>query len=309
MPLKAVKNSDRSASRSKPTIRLRTESADRGAAAGDPRREPGRPHEHPQRATLDELGQPPRRVEEVERVAGRRRVEDEQVEAALGVQLEQLLHRHVLLRAGEGVGDLLVDAVRRGPGRATPRRARGGATSSSKVAFASSIIAHSSPSISIPWRSNSAGSTRLRLVAELLQARASRRAASPGRSSARRPSGPARPSRSRSPPRWSSCRRRPSRRRCRSPCRSRISSTVAHQSSLSASRRAASTPQLGLEDEGQRLDRRARRGAAGGRAGRAASGPGGARRARPGPRAPAPSSRSRRASARRSASSSEKRSG
>ena len=44
-----------------------------------------------------------RRVEEVERVAGRRRVEDEQVVAALRVDLVELLHRHVLLRAGERV--------------------------------------------------------------------------------------------------------------------------------------------------------------------------------------------------------------
>ena len=161
MPLKALKNSARSASRSKPTIRFRTAERDRGAAPGDPRREPGRPHEDAQRAALDELGQAARRVEEVERVAGRRRVEDEQVEAALGVQLEELLHRHVLLRAGEGVGDLLVDAVVRAPGRGTPRRAPGGrpARRRSPSRRASSPTAR--PSSRPPARSNSAGSTRL----------------------------------------------------------------------------------------------------------------------------------------------------
>ena len=74
---------------------------------------PSRPRRHQQlqRARVDELRQPPRRVEEVERVAGRRRVEHEQVVAALLAQLVELLHRHVLLRAGHRVGQLLVDAV------------------------------------------------------------------------------------------------------------------------------------------------------------------------------------------------------
>ena len=161
MPLKALKNSARSASRSKPTIRLKTPSATEAPRPATLRREPGRLHEDAQRAAFDELGEAPRRVEEVERVAGRRRVEDEQVEAALAVQLEELLHRHVLLRAGQGAGDLLVDAVVRGPGRGVSSSGAWRATSSSKVALASSIIAHSSPSISIPCASNSFGSTRL----------------------------------------------------------------------------------------------------------------------------------------------------
>ena len=69
-----------------------------------------------------------------------------------------------------------------------------------------------------PARSNSAGSTGARLVAELRQAE---RVGEPLRRVdrehrdllARAP-----PSRRRSPPRWSSCRRRPSRRRCRPAC-------------------------------------------------------------------------------------------
>ena len=86
-----------------------------GAAAGDLHPDPGRLHEHLHRLALDELGQAARGVEEVERVAARRGVEHQQVEAALRVQLEQLLHRHVLLRPGQRVGDLLVDAVREDP--------------------------------------------------------------------------------------------------------------------------------------------------------------------------------------------------
>ena len=86
--------------------------------------------------------------------------------------------------------------------------------------------------------------------------RASRRAASPGRSSARRPSAPAPPSRSRSPPRSSSCRPRPSRRRCRSPCPrgSRRRAGISRASSTSSPRRLDA--ELGLEEEGQGLDRR-----------------------------------------------------
>jgi hypothetical protein len=47
----------------------------------------------------------------VERVAGRRRVDDDQVVAIAGVQLGQLLDRHVLLRAGEAARQVLVETV------------------------------------------------------------------------------------------------------------------------------------------------------------------------------------------------------
>ena len=71
----------------------------------------GRRHEHPVEAVVEEAGQAPRRVEEVERVARRRRVDDDEVEVALLVQLVELLHRHVLLRARERAGDVAVEAV------------------------------------------------------------------------------------------------------------------------------------------------------------------------------------------------------
>ena len=54
---------------------------------------------------------PLRRLEEVERMAGRRRVDDDQVVAAAGVQLGELLDRHVLLRAGEALRQVLIEAV------------------------------------------------------------------------------------------------------------------------------------------------------------------------------------------------------
>ena len=72
---------------------------------------PSRFEEELQRAPLDEARHALRGVDEVERVARGRRVEHEQVVARLLVQLVQLLHRHVLLRARHRVGDLLVDAV------------------------------------------------------------------------------------------------------------------------------------------------------------------------------------------------------
>ena len=51
------------------------------------------------------------RVQEVERVGGGRRVEHDQVVARVLAHGVQLLHRHVLLRAGERRGDVLVQAV------------------------------------------------------------------------------------------------------------------------------------------------------------------------------------------------------
>ena len=60
---------------------------------------------------VEEAREPARRVEEVERVARGRRVDDDEVEVRLLVQLVELLHRHVLLRAREPAGDVAVEAV------------------------------------------------------------------------------------------------------------------------------------------------------------------------------------------------------
>src|SRR4029078_6139493 len=70
-----------------------------------------RPQEHPDRAALEEAGQAPGRVEEVERVARRRRVEHQQVVGALLVELVQLGDRGELLGAGDRARELLVDPV------------------------------------------------------------------------------------------------------------------------------------------------------------------------------------------------------
>jgi hypothetical protein len=51
------------------------------------------------------------RVEEVERVGGGRRVEHDEVVPGVVAQGVELLHRHVLGRARERAGDLLVDLV------------------------------------------------------------------------------------------------------------------------------------------------------------------------------------------------------
>ena len=86
-----------------------------------------------------------RRVEEVERVPGRRRVDDDEIEAALVVQLVQLLHRHVFLRAAERAGDVAVEAVVEDALRLLVRRPRCACTSRSNVDFVSSISAESRP--------------------------------------------------------------------------------------------------------------------------------------------------------------------
>ena len=75
----------------------------------------GQPAQQP---ATEELGHPRRRVEEVERVPGRRRVDDDQVVLAGLVDLEQSLHRDVVVALHEPLGEALVepvveDAVRR----------------------------------------------------------------------------------------------------------------------------------------------------------------------------------------------------
>ena len=84
--------------------------AGRGDAA-DAHHAARRDHQHAEDAVVEQAGEATRRVEEVERVPGRRRVDDDEVEAAAVVQLVELLHRHVLLRARERAGDVAVEAV------------------------------------------------------------------------------------------------------------------------------------------------------------------------------------------------------
>ena len=111
MPLNAWKNSERSSSTSTPVIRRSTENI-----IEVPRPKTFIPSPvgcmntwsaRPSMNCISRLGAS-RKSSALRR---RRRVEDEQVVAVLGVELEELLHRHVLLRAGERVRELLVDAV------------------------------------------------------------------------------------------------------------------------------------------------------------------------------------------------------
>src|SRR3712207_312755 len=81
------------------------------AGAGDPEAGPARGGEQPDHRAVEEAAHPVRRVEEVQRRPRRRGVDDDEVPAVAGPQLAQLLHRHVLLRPGEGRGQRLVEGV------------------------------------------------------------------------------------------------------------------------------------------------------------------------------------------------------
>ncbi len=74
-----------------------------------------RHHQELEDAVVEQPYDSLRRVEEVERVSGRWRVDDNQVEPAPIVELVQLLHRHVLLRAPERAGDVAVERVGKDP--------------------------------------------------------------------------------------------------------------------------------------------------------------------------------------------------
>ena len=153
-------NCETSCSTCAPMIRVMTlvNSADRarqhlevGLAAGLGRGEQDADH-----AAVEEGRQPLGGVEEVQRRAGRRGVDDDEVVVAGGLELAELLHRHVLLRAGEGGRERLVEGVRQdrlGLGRAR----RGSRTISSNVRFMSSIIASSEPPVAVSTPSTRRG--------------------------------------------------------------------------------------------------------------------------------------------------------
>ena len=125
MPPSARKKTDRSSSRSTPVTRRSSPNATPVPRAEDPPAEAGGAQEDLDRAALEEAGEARGRVEEVERVARRRRVEHEQVEVAARVEVVELGDRGELLRAGDGVGELLRRSGSRAPRRACARRARG----------------------------------------------------------------------------------------------------------------------------------------------------------------------------------------
>ena len=106
-----LKNSDRSRSRSTPVARLSTENTRPVPRPTMPR--PIRPEARKNCRERESMKRASRRgrLQEVQRVAAGRGVQHQQVVAPLLVQLVELLHRHVLLRAGHRVGELLVDRV------------------------------------------------------------------------------------------------------------------------------------------------------------------------------------------------------
>ena len=111
------------------------------------------------------------RVEEVEGVARRRRVEDEQVVVAALVDLVELLHRHVLLRAGERARDLPVDPVVEDPLAGLLV----GSVALDHLVEGRLRVEHHRPELARrpgrrPPRSKSAGSTCALGVAELVEA-------------------------------------------------------------------------------------------------------------------------------------------
>ena len=80
-------------------------------ATDDAGGEAGRAQEDLERPALEELGEAVGGVEEVQRVARGRRVEHEQIEVVIAIEVVELAHRRVLLGAGDGVRQLLVDPV------------------------------------------------------------------------------------------------------------------------------------------------------------------------------------------------------
>ena len=98
---------------------------------------------------VEEPGEHPRGLEEVERVSARRGVDDDEVEAVVAVQRVQRLGRHVLLGAAERAGDVAVERVAEDP---LDLRLVLGVALDQPVERrrVSSIIAHSSPATSEP---------------------------------------------------------------------------------------------------------------------------------------------------------------
>ena len=195
-----------------------------------------------------------RRVEEVERVAGGRRVEHEQVVAALVVELVQLLHRHVLLRAGHGVRQLLVDAV------GEHRVAR---------ALVGGVRARSARRRCAWRRASSPTARRFEPARRTLGRRAPRCRARPGRASCEPPGRVDREHRHLQPARGHAQRdrggggglahaARARRRRTISLALEPVADAHSLRSSSRASRSSSSEAELGLEQVGQRDHRRAR---------------------------------------------------
>ena len=174
------------------------------------RHQPGRPSRRGQQQTdeapVEEARQPLRGVEEVERRARGRGVDHDQVVASVGqrlpVQLTQLLHRHVLLGAGERARQRDVERVLED----LLRLLRAGLRLDHLVEGALHVEHHR---VERPARVGVDGRTPGAGCCRAARSPSTGRGGGPGRSSARRPCGPARPPAARARPTSSSCRRRP----------------------------------------------------------------------------------------------------
>ena len=130
------------------------------AAAG-----PGGCGQHPDHPAVEEAAESLRRVEEVQRGSARWSVDDDEVPRAGRLELAELLHRHVLLRAGEARGQRDVEGVREDRLRARlvgVRRTRCRRTCAS--CRASSRRADRRPTSSIPATSRGVLSSSVRPI-------------------------------------------------------------------------------------------------------------------------------------------------
>ena len=210
MPLSERKNRDSSPSMSTPVTRAKIENTSAVPRPNSRAVMPPGDEEHLQRAPIEEAEQAPGRVEEVERVARRRRVEHDHVEVVLLVELVELRDRAQLVRARDGRRELAVDGVARGSPRAPARSGARPATTSSKVRLG---VEHHRPQLALDREPAAPRASQARSGAAHPRARSSpsaeaRRSAgsivTTATFCAARSRAPAR-----APPRSSSCRRRP----------------------------------------------------------------------------------------------------
>ena len=223
------------------------------APAEHPHPEAGRAHERLQRPALEERGQPSGGVEEVERVARRRRVEHQQVELVLLVELVELGDRGELLRAGDSGRELAVDAVGLdllAPAPDPARSARS-ARRTSASGRASSPTARPRSSDRAP--ASRSGATRRGSLLQLLEAERVRQPLRRVDRHHRDLGARAPPSPARSRPTWSSCRRRLTRRTRTRACLRAARRRRRSQQLSSEARRPASSSSRGTELLGEHV--------------------------------------------------------
>ena len=147
-------------------------------------REQPRPVRHGeplQQPAAEELAHPPGCIEQVERVARRRRVDDDQVVLARRVQVVQLLHRQVVVAVDEAAGDVAVQRIGQHRVAQLRRRVRGGGSvrpSRPSCRASPPTARHGTPR---PASSNADGGTCTAVLPSGRRARARLPAGEPGR--------------------------------------------------------------------------------------------------------------------------------